>query len=753
MPHPHLDWRAGRKDARSVSSARVSLALLRIYRKLPLAQDETDFTGVARSVWPVVRLFPASLAGGLQSAGTRVRLSRIRALCGDDEVKGELANLAHAAVLPVQPLTDAVFELLGDAIASHTPAFAPLLDQVESKLAEFASCSLPSDHRERVVADLLTLTEVERAYLRLCTAVGSSPLGASLFGIFNAQLIVDATQAAIGAKEEHDVRAMLNRNSRLFRSGLLENDPFGPRSDMSDALRLSQDATRLLRSPARTVQGLAKVILCEAPASTPGSLTWPHLREQTSLLRDLLVNAAKQQARGINILLHGAPGTGKTQYALRLIEESGLHGYSVSDLDRFGTAASRSERLSSLLLTQMFAPHDRSVVLLDEAEDVFRNDYNDPLARAFGRREEEGKAWMNRLLEENARPVIWISNRVDHIDPAYLRRFSYCLEFPTTPRPVRRQIAEVHLGPVGCSPALVDQVAAQPRVSPALVASAARGASIARGPDADETVRLVLGGLLRAAGEKFQAQIPERATRFDLRYLNVSGQVSAETFVNSICRLGRARAVLSGPPGTGKTQLAGEIAMRLGRELVYRTASDINSMWYGQSERNVARMFDECDVASEVLFLDEADSLLGSREASGHRADVAVTAEFLRRIENFKGVFVCATNFRAHLDAALLRRFEFRVELLPLTVWQRRSMFLELALGQSEIGTEGGTPLDAILEQRLARLDQLTPGDFANVVKRLRLLQLQPDAAGWLAELEAEHSAKPGAARSSVGFL
>lgn len=64
-------------------------------------------------------------------------------------------------------------------------------------------------------------------------------------------------------------------------------------------------------------------------------------------------------------------------------------------------------------------------------------------------------------------------------------------------------------------------------------------------------------------------------------------------------------------PGTGKTQFAAALARDLGRRLAVRTASDIHSKWYGQSEANVAQMFHACDPRSEMLLLDEAEVLLG----------------------------------------------------------------------------------------------------------------------------------------------
>jgi SpoVK/Ycf46/Vps4 family AAA+-type ATPase len=456
---------------------------------------------------------------------------------------------------------------------------------------------------------------------------------------------------------------------------------------------------------------------------------------------------------GVNLLLYGAPGTGKTQFACQLIERVGAHGFSVVDVDADGDPANRADRLSSLMLTQVFAPGGQSVVVLDEAEDVFQGEYNDPVARMFGKRE-EGKSWMNNLLEGNANPVIWISNRIDNMDPAYVRRFTYCLEFPRTPRGVRKAIAHAHLDPVGCSLKLVETEGSDASVSPAMLASAARFSRLAKlsGPAVDEGVKLMLGDMVNAMGMKLRSSVPERSTRFDLRYLNVRGPISAQAVMGGLVRIGRGRMLLSGPPGTGKTQLAAEIAQRLGRELVYKTASDINSMWFGQSERNVARMFGECDPKGEVLFLDEADTLLGSREAAANRPELAVTAEFLRQVEAFQGVFVCATNFGAGLDTALLRRFEYRLELQPLASAQRLDLFCEAALGWDGV-TAGRPTVNAQVAARLGKLDWLTPGDYANVVRRVAALQLQLDAAGWVDELQAEHDAKPGARRAVVGFM
>jgi len=364
---------------------------------------------------------------------------------------------------------------------------------------------------------------------------------------------------------------------------------------------------------------------------------------------------------------------------------------------------------------------------------------------------------MNALLEKTRVPVIWISNRIGHMDPAYLRRFSYCLEFPAMPKQVRRHIAQAYLEPAGVSSATIESLLGSEHVSPALLSSATRVISLAKNKSPsvtpDAVARLVLTDNLKAMGHEFYKSVPQRATRFDLAYLNVKGAVTPEAVLNGLQRMGRGTMLLAGAPGTGKTQFAAEIANRLGRELVYKTASDINSMWYGQSERNVAEMFTDCDPAKEVLFLDEADTLLGAREASGHRADKAVTAEFLRRVEAFEGIFVCATNHGKDFDSAMMRRFVYRLTFLPLDTTQRTNLFLECAMGWNPEGGVTAPELEPALLVVLGELDQLTAGDFANVVKRVKALQLELSPLAWLEELRSEQEAKPQKSGNRIGFV
>lgn len=751
-------WSPTASDSVSQANNHVCLAILRIFRNVSLSLDRHDYDDLGRPFWPLIRLERAHLRRALLSwdperalaaAGRRETSQRDEGgspawLPNYTKARGEISEELPETRLLI---------LIGEAIVNDTLAFRPLINAVESRLVKLNNNPLMSSEANvPILSKLLNLSDVEHRLLRLATALERGTIPSSLFAHVNrSPRMVEALRIALEQISDHDVRDAIFQDNRLLQCGLFEG---GSNQDLEDLLRLSRQGSLLLMREVKSTDDMAAIVLKQLPVSNARiPLQWPQLQDRGALVLSALKNALKTQAKGINILLYGASGTGKTEFALRLIKEAGACGFSVDDTNSKDLAATRTERLADLQMSELFAPNGSSILVLDEAEDIFQDRYNEP---GLSKKSPDGKSWMNNLLEKNHVPVIWISNKIDHIDPAYIRRFTYCLEFTTMPRRVRQQVAQTYLNEVGCSKEIIDNLASHEYVPPALLSSAVRFVELCGEKDQmtiDIAVKSILTDHLKAMGRSVPTQIPVRSTRFDLNYLNVKGNVSAESVVRAVQRTGVGSILLGGPPGTGKTQLAAEIASQLGRELTYKTAADINSMWFGGSERNVARMFVECDPHSEVLFLDEADTLLGSRDGGAHRADRAVTSEFLRRIEAFEGVFVCASNYSLQFDAALMRRFTFRMNFLPLTMAQRTRLFAELALGWDADGQDSLPVIDSMQLVRLNRLDLLTPGDFANVVKRVRALEMNLDVSQWLDELTSEHEAKPQAGRSTIGFV
>ena len=121
------------------------------------------------------------------------------------------------------------------------------------------------------------------------------------------------------------------------------------------------------------------------------------------------------------------------------------------------------------------------------------------------------------------------------------------------------------------------------------------------------------------------------------------------------------RLLFSGLPGTGKTLAAEVVAHALHADLLVVDLARLVSKWVGETEKNLAQVFDQAEGSGAVLFFDEADALFGKRTEVGDAQDRHANIEsayLLSRLERFEGVAILATNLRAHLDAAFLRRFE-----------------------------------------------------------------------------------------------
>lgn len=126
-----------------------------------------------------------------------------------------------------------------------------------------------------------------------------------------------------------------------------------------------------------------------------------------------------------------------------------------------------------------------------------------------------------------------------------------------------------------------------------------------------------------------------------------------------------ARLLLTGPPGTGKSLAAHAIATAIATDLLVVDVSRVVSKWLGETEKNLAAVFDAAERTQSVLFLDEADALFGARTEisdSHDRYANVETAYLLQRFDRFDGLAVLATNLRQNIDPAFLRRMDFVVD-------------------------------------------------------------------------------------------
>ncbi len=120
------------------------------------------------------------------------------------------------------------------------------------------------------------------------------------------------------------------------------------------------------------------------------------------------------------------------------------------------------------------------------------------------------------------------------------------------------------------------------------------------------------------------------------------------------------RALFFGPPGTGKTLAANLIGKYSDRPVFRVDLSRVVSKYIGETEKNLASLFDKAENKDWVLFFDEADACFGKRSTTKEAKDRYANQEIaylLQRIENFNGLVILATNFKNNIDEAFMRRF------------------------------------------------------------------------------------------------
>jgi SpoVK/Ycf46/Vps4 family AAA+-type ATPase len=343
---------------------------------------------------------------------------------------------------------------------------------------------------------------------------------------------------------------------------------------------------------------------------------------------------------------------------------------------------------------------------------------------------------MHRLVDAVEAPTVWITNYPGYLGQAVVRRMTLVVRFAQPTNAMRRRIVE------RCAArqrlALDDAERArlaELNVPPAVLSAAIRTAQrIAGGAT---TVRQLLAGSARLLSGPCAPAAPA-PVRFDPA---LSGADTDLVALASRIAAARDTTALSfcfhGVPGSGKSAYARHLAERLELDVVEKRASDLLSMWLGETEKAIREAFEEAADQKAFLIFDEADSLLADRGGARHSWEVTQINEMLTWMERHAGPFACTTNAFEALDPAALRRFMFKVKFFAMTPAQIAEAFHR--------------HFDAQAPATLLRLDGLTPGDFAVVARKVRTLG-ESDVtriAAWLAD---EVAAKPGSRPSRIGF-
>ena len=477
----------------------------------------------------------------------------------------------------------------------------------------------PLDRNIAKLAELLKLNVTEQAILRVAVITTSSKEFTDLFNLtlVGTDNLIRALRDATGC----DLRAI---NSALAEGGTLRRGCFFENSDISsfgrsNPLEVTDGTVRALLAPRFDEKRFLRHLIRPTPPATLALSDFNYIA-CLDVAQQYLRQASGRHRRGVNILLYGAPGTGKTEFVRSLAKELALELHEVPNQDSDGDPIGGRRRFGAYSVCQGILAHRRRQLLLfDEVEDVFGGGSSDawipamfmPQRKRAG--QEIRKGWINETLESNPVPAIWVCNSIDGIDPAYMRRFDLALQFVSPGPAVRRRMIDRYFTKCEISDRCATRLASLEHLAPANIERAARVAHAIRRcniSSRDRAVERIVLGSLKAMGHRQPIASPILPENYDTSFVNTDRDLAA--IVEGLRRRPHARICLYGPPGTGKTAFAHHMGKQLGFPVSVKRGSDLISPYVGRTEANIANAFERALNEGAILLIDEADGFLAT---------------------------------------------------------------------------------------------------------------------------------------------
>ena len=463
---------------------------------------------------------------------------------------------------------------------------------------------------------------------------------------------------------------------------------------------------------------------------------YPHIKEDVKILLSFLKSAVSKKQKGVNVLLYGSAGTGKTELSKVIASELNLKLYEVAYDDGDGYA-NEHQRIRSYCLAQNVLSAGSNLLMYDEAEDIF-NTNNDE-------KRQYGKAFINRSLETNELPTIWITNNIFDMDEAVVRRFNLAIEIGIPTEDVRAKIIKKYSENL-IDNKLVKKLAKNRFVAPAVVSNASLVVSNLNTKDKNKAFERVISNTLKAQGydeiEKDEKPSVDLPSSYDPNFVNSDCDLTE--LMQGIKSSKNARMCLYGVPGTGKSAYAKFIAKSLKKPIIIKKGSDLLSMFVGWTEKNIALAFKEAKEKHAVLVFDEVDSFLQDRGMATRSWEVTQVNEMLVQMESFDGIFIATTNLIDNLDKACLRRFDLKLEFGYLLPEQAQNLFKKEC-------TLLKVKFDENAAKKVSNLGLLTPGDFASVRRQAKFRPIK-NGDDFCYRLELEVALKNEAKSVKIGF-
>lgn len=609
----------------------------------------------------------------------------------------------------------------------NSPKIRKVLAEIEQVLAKYGEnypkiTPTPVQKNMEYLVHIFRLSKEERAVVYFLSAMQNNELLQECVREFSADLEEEEdTLTMVAGLPKGLGNSLLNQDAPLMRLGILFRTRY--RGNLNLSSWVQEFIFSLHKNDAARYEALIGV-----PVPSKDELTVKDFAYvEAAKLATRLMKQAKH-TKGFNILLYGTPGTGKSSFAQVLAQSAKLNLYPVGVCNN--GEEEKNYRLQQLYRKQFLLKTVKNTcLLLDEGEDIFSS-----------LETRTSKVEINNLLENNEVPVIWTTNKIHRMDPAYIRRFTLAVCFDKPPVEMRQKIWNKYLSANKITYTKGDTLALAKKyeVQPSMIAGAAQAARMAKGglPTVQEHLSFMIQAL--NGGRK---NPEEEKTNIRFYPALIHADMDLQALTTQLTHLGRLNfsLCLYGASGTGKSAYARYLADKLGLEVVQRRASDLISCYVGETEQNIAKAFAQAREDKSLLIFDEADSFLRDRSTAARSWEVSSVNEMLTWMENHPYPFICTTNLMESLDPASLRRFSFKVKYNFLTSQQVKEAFdyffgIKIALAET------------------AGLDKLTPGDFTLVKNKAEILGTSAQFSAVKEMLETEQKLKHNAYGNGIGF-
>ncbi len=635
------------------------------------------------------------------------------------------------------PFEREVFALLG-ASAGHAPkeladAEARLADAEARKVAIEAEAgaaghTLPAD----VMVREFGLSPAARAILLAVAAPAMSGEVARLYGILAndearagcdihlLELLFDATQDA----GRHEIARELSAEAPLVQFGLIAVHATAHGQPIFHPLVADPVVLARLRGDALSGVGHGSPTRIRHADRELEALHLPG-----SLRRDLVVaiSRAPEPGRPLRLVLKGRPGSGRHAVLSALAARAGK-ALAVIDAEK---VAGKGAALAEALRVEL-----RRAVLRGAIPCI------DGLSAVAASGEDDAQA-CKEVIRAHPGPVLVRAPREfkPPLDPGF-----HDLEVPPMSESERLEYWRLALESRGLEARGAEMLASRFRIGAATIEAVIATVSRERAtsPSAPEDATVALD---RAARQHIDTRLSAVATRVD-KLVRWDQVALPDDVIDSIREfVGRIRhrrtvyeswgfdakmttsrglsALFYGPPGTGKSMVAGLIARELDLDLYRVDLARITSKWIGETEKNLAEIFDAAEDGQAIILFDEADSLFAKRTEVKSSVDRYANLEvnyLLQRLDSFEGIAILTTNQEGSLDTAFKRRLSLRLA-FPFPDEDMR-VKLWAAHIPPELPTAGQFDFDD-----LARRFPMSGGYIRNSALRAAFLAAQEDVA------------------------